>query len=313
VLGGERVETFETVRRTKSGVLLAVALTLVPIRDREGRVTGVAAVARELSDRQRAERAMRRLAAIVECSDDAIISKDLDGIVTSWNLAAERIFGYLAAEMIGRSIRTIIPPDRQQEEDMVLARIRRGDKVDHFETVRQRKDGSPVDISLTVSPIRDGNGAIVGASKVARDITERRQVEAERVKLFAVSEEQSRLTHTLNDVGRVVASALDRTNVVQAVTDAARAVTGAAFGAFFYNVSDSSGGSYQLYALSGATAEAFASFPHPRATAIFAPTFRGEGIVRLEDVTKDARYGHNPPHHGMPAGHLPSAATSPRR
>ena len=221
---------------------------------------------------------MRRLAAIVASSDDAIISKDLDGIVTSWNGAAERIFGYPATEMIGRSIRTIIPPDRQQEQDLVLARIRRGDQVDHFETVRQRKDGSLVDISLTVSPIRDAHGAIVGASKVARDITERRQVEAERVKLFAVSEEQSRITNTLNDVGRVVASALDRNNVVQAVTDAATAVTGAEVGAFFYNVTHSqSGGSYQLYALSGVPAEAFASFPHPRATAIFAPTFRGEG------------------------------------
>src|SRR6187455_28432 len=105
------------------------------------------------------------LAAIVESSDDAIVSKDLDGVVTSWNQGAERIFGYTAAEMIGRSIRTIIPSNRQQEEDEVLARIRRGDKVDHFETVRQRRDGSLVDVSLTVSPVRDASGAVIGASK----------------------------------------------------------------------------------------------------------------------------------------------------
>jgi PAS domain S-box-containing protein len=306
VLRGERAEGLETVRRTKSGVLVGLTMTVLPIHDSSGVVIGIAAVARELSDRQRAERALRRLAAIVESSDDAIISKDLDGIVISWNQAAERIFGYTAPEMIGRSIRAIIPADRQQEEDEVLARIRRGDKVDHFETVRQRKDGSVVEISLTVSPVRDANGAVVGASKVARDITERRQVEAARATLFAAAEEQSRITSTLNHVGRVVASTLDRNTVVQAVTDAATAVTGAEFGAFFYNVNDrKSGGSYRLYALSGAPAEAFASFPHPRATALFAPTFRGENIVRLHDVTKDPRYGNNPPHYGMPAGHLP--------
>ncbi len=268
VLSGELLESVETVRRTKSGALVQVTLTLVPMRDTAGVVTGVAAIARAISDRQRAERAMRRLAAIVESSDDAIISKDLDGIVISWNRAAQHIFGYTAAEMIGRSIRTIIPPDRQQEEDHVLGRVRRGEKVDHFETIRQRKDGSLVEISLTVSPVRDENGAVVGASKVARDITERRQLEVERGKLFAASEEHLRLTNTLNDVGRVVASTLDRTDVVQAVTDAATAVTGAEFGAF-------------------------------------EPAFRGDTIVRLDDVTKDVRYGHNPPYHGMPEGHLP--------
>jgi PAS domain S-box-containing protein len=306
VLAGNPLETFETVRRTKSGTLLPVTLTLVATRQGDGEVTGVAAVVRELSDRQRAERAIRRLAAIVESSDDAIISKDLDGVVTSWNEAAERIFGYSASEMIGRSIRTIIPADRQQEEDLVLARIRLGQKVDHFETVRQRKDGSLVDISLTVSPVRGLDGRVVGASKVARDISERREAEVERTKLFAASDEQARITNILNDVGRVVVSTLERKHVVQAVTDAATAVTGAAFGAFFYNVTEGpSGDAYQLYALSGAPAEAFASFPLPRPTAIFAPTFRGEGIVRLDDVTADPRYGHNAPHHGMPAGHLP--------
>ena len=111
------------------------------------------------------------LAAIVESSDDAIVSKDLDGIITSWNPAGERIFGYAAAEVIGRSIRLIIPLDRQHEEDEVLARVRRGDRVDHFETVRRRKDGTLLDTSLTVSPIKDNGGQIIGASKIARDIS----------------------------------------------------------------------------------------------------------------------------------------------
>jgi PAS domain S-box-containing protein len=305
VLAGDHVETVDTIRRTRTG-LLPVSLTLVAIRDDGGPVTGVAAIVREISDRQRAERALRRLAAIIESSDDAIVSKDLDGVVSSWNQGAERIFGYTAEEMIGRSIRAIIPADRQSEEDEVLARVRAGQKVDHFETVRLRKDGTLVDISLTVSPVRDASGAIVGASKVARDITERRHIEKERGRLLAAAEEQSRITNTLNDIGRVVSATLERSHVVQAVTDAATAATGAEFGAFFYTVVDSdSRGSYQLYALSGAPAEAFSRFPHPRATAIFAPTFRGEGIVRLEDVTSDPRYGQNPPYHGMPDGHLP--------
>ena len=120
--------------------------------------------------------AARRLAAIVESSDDAIVSKDLNGIVQTWNRAAERMLGYTAEEMIGRSIRCIIPPDRQSEEDEVLTRIRRGDAIEHYETVRMRKDGSLIDISLSVSPVRGPDGAIVGASKIARDITEQKRM-----------------------------------------------------------------------------------------------------------------------------------------
>jgi len=123
------------------------------------------------------EDAAYRLAAIVESSDDAIVSKDLNGTVISWNAAAERIFGYSSEEMVGKSIRTIIPADRQAEEDDVLARMRRGERVEHFDTVRQRKDGSFVDISLTVSPIRDATGRIIGASKIARDVSERKRAE----------------------------------------------------------------------------------------------------------------------------------------
>jgi PAS domain S-box-containing protein len=124
--------------------------------------------------------AQARLAAIVESSDDAIISKTLDGIITSWNRGAEEIFGFSAAEAIGQSITLIIPRERIGEETQVLDRLRRGQKIDHFETVRQAKDGRLLDVSLTVSPIRDGTGTIVGASKVARDITERKRHEIER-------------------------------------------------------------------------------------------------------------------------------------
>jgi PAS domain S-box-containing protein len=147
-----------------------------------------------------------RLAALVESSDDAIISKDLNGIVTSWNAAAERIFGYAADEMIGQPIRRIIPAERQTEEDEVLRQIRANRRVEHFETVRQRKDGSRLDVSLTISPILDPAGTVIGASKIARDITRRRRNEAALAdlqrRLFALVSASSTLLHspTVEDV-----------------------------------------------------------------------------------------------------------------
>ena len=128
--------------------------------------------------RARSERAAQQLVAIVESSHDAIVSKDLNGIISTWNKGAERLFGYAAHEAVGKPVTIVIPPDRLEEEPQILARIRRGEIVDHFETVRRRKDGSLVDISLTISPVRDAQGKIVGASKIARDITERKEAEA---------------------------------------------------------------------------------------------------------------------------------------
>ncbi|MGX5830194.1 PAS domain S-box protein [Mesorhizobium sp. 43Arga] len=138
-------------------------------------------IARQLGfgiERVKAQNAAQRLAAIVESSHDAIVSKDLRGIVSTWNRGAERLFGYTAAEMVGRPITTIIPEDRLGEEPLILGRIRTGELVDHFETVRRRKDGTLVDISLTISPVRDASGHIVGASKIARDITDKKIAEA---------------------------------------------------------------------------------------------------------------------------------------
>jgi PAS domain S-box-containing protein len=126
--------------------------------------------------REGVEELRQYLVAIVESSHDAILSKTLDGTITSWNRGAERLFGYSAEEMIGKSVTLLIPEDRQNEEPTIIARLRRGETIDHYETVRRRKDGSLVDISLTVSPIRDSRGKVIGASKIARDITDRRRL-----------------------------------------------------------------------------------------------------------------------------------------
>jgi PAS domain S-box-containing protein len=138
---------------------------------------GVAVYFRDVSERKRAEQASARLAAIVESSEDAIISKSLDGVIESWNAAAERMYGYSAEEAIGQSILIVIPPERHSEETEILARLRRGERLEHYDTVRRRKNGELFDVSLTVSPLRDASGTVVGASKIARDISERKRAE----------------------------------------------------------------------------------------------------------------------------------------
>lgn len=174
---GEKVDNFETVRQTKDGRRLDISLTVSPIRNALGDVVGASKIARDITDSKRQE---ALLSAIIESSDDAIISKTLDGIVTSWNAAAEKMFGFTVAEAIGQSIRMIIPPERQEEEDYVLNQIRSGEKVDHFETIRQTKDGRRLNVSLTVSPVRDAEGLVVGASKIVRDVTLQKETERER-------------------------------------------------------------------------------------------------------------------------------------
>ncbi|HLM58306.1 MAG TPA: PAS domain S-box protein [Pyrinomonadaceae bacterium] len=247
---------------------------------------------------QRPDVAAYWLKAVVESADDAIITKTLEGIITSWNPGARRIFGYTADEVVGKPVTILIPEDHLDEEPTILARIRAGERVEHYETVRVRKDGSFVDISLTVSPIRKPDGTIIGASKIARDITARKRAEAEL-------REQAVVIETVNRLGQTLSGELDLHRLVQAVTDAATGLTGAHFGSFFYNVLNEDGGSYMLYTMSGVPLEAFAHFPMPRATDLFGPTFRGEGTILIADVRKDPRYGKNSPYYGMPEGHLP--------
>jgi PAS domain S-box-containing protein len=179
----------------------------------------------DMTDRRNAEEVSLRLAALVQSSDDAIVGKSLRGIITSWNAGAERLFGYTATEAIGRSVRMIIPADRQAEEDEVLAKLQRGESIDHFETVRVRKDGILVDISLSVSPVRNAAGQIIGASKIARDITERKHADALRAELLAAeqaararAELAERQASILAEASSVLASSLDSATTLRTVS-----------------------------------------------------------------------------------------------
>jgi PAS domain S-box-containing protein len=162
----------------KDGEVVWVQLTVSLVRRPDGAARYFIAVVEDIDWRKASEAAQAHLAAIVASSEDAIIGKTLDGLVTSWNPAAKALFGYAAAEMVGRPVTLIIPPDRQREEQDVLEQLTRGEEIAHYETVRRRRDGSLIDVALTVSPIRDGNGAIIGASTIVRDITARKQAEA---------------------------------------------------------------------------------------------------------------------------------------
>ena len=169
-----------------------------PLFDAKGKLVGAVNMLVDLTDRKKAEEYAQRLAAIVESSDDAVISKNTQGIIQTWNKGAARLFGYEATEAIGQPINMLIPLERQDEEPAILDRIRRGERIDHYETVRIRKDRSLVDISLTVSPLRGANGSVIGASKIARDITERRHQEKHRQLL--INELNHRVKNTLATV-----------------------------------------------------------------------------------------------------------------
>ncbi|MGY3449578.1 sensor histidine kinase [Bradyrhizobium sp. USDA 4353] len=185
VSGGDSIESFETVRLAKDGRPLEVAITYSPIRDGSGQIIGVSGILRDVTTIKAAQRGAAMLAAIIASSSDGVVSKTLDGTITSWNKSAERIFGFSEGEMINRSIRTIIPGERQAEEDRILATVVSGEMIDNFETVRLRKDGALIDVSVTVSPVRDSAGRIIGASKIVRDITDRRQTREQLRTLLA--------------------------------------------------------------------------------------------------------------------------------
>ena len=211
---GTSVHEEEVVIERPDGSRVSVSVYIDPIRDSDGEIVGAVNFFQDISERKQAERTTSLLAAIVDSSDDATVSKNLDGTITSWNRGAERLFGYSAEEAVGRHISLVVPINRRDEEATILQRLGRGERVDHFETVRVRKDGTTLDISLTISPVRDAAGRVVGASKVARDITQHKQAEKARKEnelssrlLQLQDEERRRIARELHDgVGQLLAA-----------------------------------------------------------------------------------------------------------
>lgn len=202
IRAGERIEHFQTVRVHKSGKLIDVSLTVSPIRDDKGNVVGAAKIVRDITRQKKLEEAALRLAAIVESSDDAIASKDLNGIITSWNRSAEKLFGYKAEEIIGKPVTVIIPPELHHDEITILSKIRRGEKIEHFETIRLHKNGERIEVSLTISPVKDDNGNVVGAAKIVRNITETNKIERAlqtTEKLAAAGRMAATVAHEINN------------------------------------------------------------------------------------------------------------------
>lgn len=208
-----------TILLARDGVERPIDDSAAPIVDGQGQVAGCVLVFRDVTEPRKAERSARFLAAIVESSDDAIIGKDASGTITSWNRAAERLYGYSAAEAIGQPVAILAPPDRADEMPAILARIKQGERIEHFDTVRRAKDGRLVPISLTISPIIDETGEIVGASKIARDISERKRAEE------ALREEKARLHTTLVGIGDAVI-VTDAESRVTLMNPVAQALTG---------------------------------------------------------------------------------------
>lgn len=195
---GRPVRGVEAVAERPDGTLIPFMPYPTPLHDAAGNVVGAVNMLVDLTERSQAEQARQLLASIVESSDDAIVSKDLNGVIDSWNPGAERLFGYTADEVVGKSVTNLFPLDLQNEESAILERIRLGEQIEHYETVRCRKDGSLVDISLTVSPLRNAAGKVTGVSKIARNISTRKQAEHERL-LALQDEERRRIANELHN------------------------------------------------------------------------------------------------------------------
>jgi PAS domain S-box-containing protein len=199
---GERIDHFETIRVRKNGERFHVSVTISPVKDDRGVIIGASKIARDISDRHRADENRFRLAAIVNSADDAIIGKDLNGIITSWNAGAQRLFGYKEDEILGQSILRLIPENLRYEEEEILRKVKAGEKIEHYETTRVSKSGETREVAVTISPILDINGKVVGASKIARDVSDRKKVERlaiEADKIATTGRMAAAIAHEINN------------------------------------------------------------------------------------------------------------------
>lgn len=289
VADGGSVAHHQTVRLNKQDREVHISLTASAIKDAQGRILGISHIFHDFTVQQVAEEKQAMLAAIIESSDDAILSKTLDGYITSWNKGAELIFGYTEEEIIGEHISFLIPKERLSEEDNIISNIKSGIKVEHLETVRIGKGGRQITVSLTISPVKDKDGNIIGASKIARDITKNK--EAERA-----IKRHARDLEILNTIGRVISEGLEVEMILQKVTDAATQLTGAEFGAFSYNTTDGLGNPVHFHTLSGAFKEgSLGDFKSPEFTALFGSIFLDGIIVRVDELSRDEHNLNNAP------------------
>ncbi len=199
---GEPIDPYETTWVRKDGRNIPVSVIVYPVRNESGNVIGASKIATDISQRQLDDESRFQLAAIVASADDAIVSKDLTGIVTSWNEGAQRMFGFAAEEMVGQSILQIIPEELRYEEDEILRKLRAGERIDHYETTRRKKNGESVHVSVTISPIRNATGQVIGASKIARDISDRKKLERlliQSEKLAATGRMAATIAHEINN------------------------------------------------------------------------------------------------------------------
>jgi PAS domain S-box-containing protein len=286
----------------KDGSFYPVAFTASPIRDDAGRPIGTVIELRDISEERARDAALleseARFRTIFEQANDYIITADLDQVITSCNPAVAEAIGYASEEIVGHPIREFLDPDQfEQTTAMLHKKLRDGGTTRHTVSVNAR-DGRRLIWEINSQLTRDEEGRPTGLHAIGRDVTEQRATEE------ALREETRRL-QTLNRTGAAVAGELDLERLVQSVTDAGVDLSGAQFGAFFYNVVDAAGERYTLYTISGVDRAEFDKFPMPRNTGVFAPTFEGRGVVRSNDITADPRYGRNAPYNGMPEGHLP--------
>jgi PAS domain S-box-containing protein len=195
---GRPVRGVEAIAERPDGTRVPFMPFPTPLHDASGNVVGAVNMLVDLTERSQAEQARQLLASIVESSDDAIVSEDLNGVIASWNPGAERLFGHTADQVVGSSVTILFPPDLQYDESAMLKRVRGGERIEHYETVRRRKDGNLVDVSLTVSPVRNAAGRVTGVSTIARDISARKKAEYERLLALQV-EERRRIASELHD------------------------------------------------------------------------------------------------------------------
>jgi len=263
-----------------------------PLHDADGSLTGAVNVVVDVTDRGQSEIAIARLAAIVESSDDAIVSKTLDGTIESWNSGAERLFGYSASEAIGRSITLIIPPERLDEERQILARLKRGERIEHFDTIRVAKDGRRISISLTTSPVHDSQGRVIGASKVARDVGARKEAEA------ALASVRDELATQVGDLRRLheMSTRMSNTLELQPILDEAlrttTAIQGTDLGLIYFCEGDE--GRLRIVASLGFDAEMLEQVQRaPVGAGACVKAVEGAQRVVIEDVERDPAFaGH---------------------